>query len=494
MERRRITLAILALGGQGGGVLADWILELAAQNGWRAQGTSVPGVAQRTGSTVYYIEMTPEDGADPILALMPVPGDVDIVLASELMEAGRAMVRGFVTQDRTTLITSTHRIYAISEKSAMGDGILPNGRILEAAGERARRFIGFDMEDAAGRAGTVISSVLFGALAGSGALPFSRIEFEAAIAKSGVAIAASLRGFAAGHEAAGAGLTLVAEGHAGAPEPTTATGRALAARVRALLPPQAWANALHGVARLADYQDAAYASLYLDRLEALLAACPAPALATETARHLALWMSYEDTIRVADLKIRGTRIERVRGEVRARPDQLLDVVEFLHPRLREICDVLPAPIGRVLLHSRPLRRLLAPLFAEGRHVRTTGLGGFLLLRLTAGLRRFRRISLRYQEEQARMETWLAFTASTARDDVPLALEIVACQDLIKGYGDTFDRGFAAFEMMMGHAAKLVGSRDAAERLAAFRASASDDDGGGPISLAASASHGRQARA
>jgi indolepyruvate ferredoxin oxidoreductase beta subunit len=47
------------MGGQGGGVLADWIVALAETEGWIAQSTSVPGVAQRTGATIYYIEMLP---------------------------------------------------------------------------------------------------------------------------------------------------------------------------------------------------------------------------------------------------------------------------------------------------------------------------------------------------------------------------------------------------------------------------------------------------
>ena len=94
-------------------MLADWIVDLGEHNGWLAQATSVPGVAQRTGATIYYVELFPTDaarGAEPVLALMPMPGDVDIVLASELMEAARAVQRGLVTPDRTTLIASTHRV------------------------------------------------------------------------------------------------------------------------------------------------------------------------------------------------------------------------------------------------------------------------------------------------------------------------------------------------------------------------------------------------
>lgn len=118
---RPITLAISALGGQGGGVLSGWIVKMAERCGYLAQYTSVPGVAQRTGATIYYLELFPHEeakkaGRPPVLALMPMPGDVDIVIASELMEAGRAVSRGFVTADRTTLIASTHRIMPSAKK------------------------------------------------------------------------------------------------------------------------------------------------------------------------------------------------------------------------------------------------------------------------------------------------------------------------------------------------------------------------------------------
>ncbi|HKH33062.1 MAG TPA: hypothetical protein VKA80_02675, partial [Beijerinckiaceae bacterium] len=118
---RPITVAILAMGGEGGGVLSDWIVDVAEHGGYLVQATSVPGVAQRTGATIYYVELYPandaeRDGADPVLALMPLPGDVDVVLASELMEGGRAIQRGLVTPDRTTLLASTHRVYSIAEK------------------------------------------------------------------------------------------------------------------------------------------------------------------------------------------------------------------------------------------------------------------------------------------------------------------------------------------------------------------------------------------
>lgn len=482
-SRQRITIAIMALGGQGGGVLADWIIALAERENYTAQGTSVPGVAQRTGATIYYIELFPKSGQTPVLALSPMPGDVDILIAAELMEAGRAILRGFVEQTRTTLIASTHRIYAISEKSAMGDGIANSEHVLNAAAARARKFIGFDMERAADRAGTMISPVLFGALAASGALPFRRESFEAAIRDSGIAVEANLKGFAAGSVGESG---IASSPPPSLPAPTTPAGRQLHARVLAELPPPAHALAIEGVRRLLDYQDAAYAELYLNRLSAVAAmdhAGDAHTLTSETARHLALWMSYEDTIRVADLKTRASRAARVQSEIRALPDQVIHVTEFMHPRLQEICDTLPAWAGRWIRDSKTLSALLSPLFRKGRHVTSTRLGWFVALRFIAGLRRWRRGTLRFQEEQARIESWLALVCDTAKSDPAMALELVLNQRLIKGYGETFARGLRNFDAILAAYRQLQARPDCPALLRELREAALKDEEGHALSQA-----------
>ena len=151
-----LKLALLAVGGQGGGVLTGWIEDLARANGYAAQATSVAGVAQRTGATVYYVEMAPAGDRIPVFSLMPAAGDVDILIAAELMEAGRAIIRGFVTPDRTTLITSTHRMLAVSEKTVPGDGIANAAEVLAAADIAARRVIAADFDAIALAQGSVI--------------------------------------------------------------------------------------------------------------------------------------------------------------------------------------------------------------------------------------------------------------------------------------------------------------------------------------------------
>ncbi len=198
------------MGGEGGGVLADWIVDLAESNRYIAQLTSVPGVAQRTGATIYYLELYPRAGItdaahEPVLALMPTPGDVDIVIASELMEAGRAIQRGLITPDRTTLIASINRVFSMTERIAMADGRVDAEKLVEACRSAAKTMHAFDMAAIAEATGSVISAVLFGAIAGAGVLPFPRQAFEGAIRRGGKGIQASLAAFTAGFEATTAG-------------------------------------------------------------------------------------------------------------------------------------------------------------------------------------------------------------------------------------------------------------------------------------------------
>jgi indolepyruvate ferredoxin oxidoreductase beta subunit len=476
-----IKIAILAMGGEGGGVLADWIVELGEHNGWIAQTTSVPGVAQRTGATIYYVELYPAsraqaDGGTPVLALMPLPGDVDVVLASELMEAGRAVQRGLVTPDRTTLIASTHRVYSITEKAAMADGRVDDHELLAHAANAAKRFVRFDMSDAAERAGSVISAVLFGALAGTGVLPFARVQFEATIERGGVGVKPSLKAFAAafehaaGHEAAplpripstdAAVATPPAaalDGTTDAPDPASAAAlqpaatprdpqvAALLERVRRDFPAGAQPLLIEGVRRTIDYQDPAYAALYLDRM----AQIPGDErLVAETARHLALWMTYEDTIRVAQLKTRGSRFHRVRDEVRLQPQQLLAINEYMHPRLQEIAETLPAGLGRWLLRPGWPRRLVERVTRRGRVITTSSLRGFLMLYAVAGMKRWRRSTLRHADENLRIERWLRHIVTAAQRNPQLAIEIAQCQRLVKGYSDTHERGLRNYETVIG---------------------------------------------
>lgn len=492
---RAIRISIHAMGGEGGGVLADWLVDLGEQNGHIAQLTSVPGVAQRTGATFYYIELFPKaglGGADaPVLALMPVPGDVDLVIASELMEAGRAIQRGLVTPDRTTLIASTNRVYAMTERVEMGDGRVNEAKLLEACQLAAKRLVVFDMAEVAAKSGSVISAVMFGAVAGAGVLPFEREAYIATIARGGVGVAASTKAFDAAYAAARGPVPSAATVPQAAATTETPWPPALAQAFDAsvlALPAAVQEIAREGVRRLCDYQDPAYAREYLARLARICEIDrqrPASSfrLSRETARYLALAMSYEDTIRVAELKTRRDRFARVADEVGVRDGQVLEVREYLHPRLQEIAESVPAPIGRFLLRNGLARGLVNSLTTSGKTVATTSLRGFLLLYGVSAMKPYRRSTLRYSEEQASIERWLDDVRAFAASNYDLACEIVECRNLIKGYGDTLERGRRNYDAIVTLARGEMATPAIDRAVATLRTAALADDSGAKLKAA-----------
>ena len=489
---RVFKLAIAALGGQGGGVLTQWLLHAAEASGFIAQATSVPGVAQRTGATLYYLEFFPRAaaeaaGADPVLALMPQPGDVDLVAASELMEAGRAVQRGLVTRERTTLVASTHRVFTIGEKSALGDGLADSDSVIQVARATAKRLVALDMEALAREHRSVISSVVLGALAGSGALPFSAEACEQAIRASGRALKRNLAAYEAGRtraQAAAGGDAAVASPDSTplydpVPVPRNPKAKVLMERISNEFPGTCADLLGIGVHRLVDYQDHRYAGLYLDRLCSILkldSAARQYTLLLETARGLALWMSYEDTARVADLKTRAARFARVNAEVGAGSGRLMRIVDYLSPRVEEICGSLPAWLGAPLMNWDFSRRILQA-FTGGGKISTDRLWGYLLMRAMARTRVWRLSSLRHREEDARIREWLATLAELAPQDYELAVEMAACQQLVKGYGETFERGLSRYRAIREVLPALRTGSDTAGAVRALRDAALADEEG-----------------
>jgi indolepyruvate ferredoxin oxidoreductase beta subunit len=519
---RPITLAILALGGEGGGVLADWVVAAAEHAGLIAQNTSVAGVAQRTGATVYYVEIFPHAPAgangrvrsEPVLSVFPTPGEVDIVITSELMESGRAIQRGFATPDRTTLITSTNRVYSIDEKTALGDGRVDSAELLSSAARSSKRLIAADFMAIAEGCGSVISASLFGALAGSGALPLTREQLEQPIRAFGKGVEASLAAFSAGFDVATAApvaavperaapveLPMVSvEPSAPSPEQDTQDGerariaiaaedpgalvgpqlQALAGRVRDI-PLAARSMILHGLVRTAVYQDLAYAERYLERVKRLADLDPDAAadarLTLEAARHVALWMCYQDTIQVAAQKTRQKRMERIRGEAKAQPNQLLEVREFLHPQIDEITDTMPSRLGARARNSPLVQRAVERLTHKGMILNTSSVVGYTMLTTMARMRPLRPRSLRFVREQEAIEAWLEQAVAAAASDPDLAREIIECQRVLKGYGATYAHGNDSFAKLMEAARSLGDGARAPARLAALREAAlADEDG------------------
>jgi indolepyruvate ferredoxin oxidoreductase beta subunit len=452
-EVRPFTMLIAALGGEGGGVLSEWLIAAASAEGFPTQATSIPGVAQRTGATTYYIEIFPKKWSElgparPVLALSPTQGNVDVMVATEFLEAARAIENGWITPDRTVLIASNHRTYSILERSAMSDGRYDSDRIYSAVRSRAQRAVIFNMDDAGREAGSMASPVVLGAIARAAGLPIRRETFEQVIRSSGIAVDSNLRGFGVGFDRA--------SGSAAQPkqvrqEPAPAVSPDdLTARLDSEIPPEARGVARHGLERVLDYQGRSYANLYLDRLKPVVALDSATHLWTltaETARLLALRMSYEDIIRVADLKTRAERSARVRAEVKAKPGEPVVTTEFLKPGLEEMTAMLPPSIGRRLMQAA-IRRNWQDRFNVGVYLKTSNISGFLLLWIMGRMRRWRPRTWRYADEQANIEHWLDAVCQAARIDYQFGVETARCANLVKGYGNTHRRGTENFQRIL----------------------------------------------
>lgn len=454
---RPISVLICALGGEGGGVLAEWLYAAAVRAGHAAQSTSVPGVAQRTGATTYYIEIWPEPlashpGRRPVFSLNPVPGGVDLLVSSELLETVRQVAAGMVSADRTTVISSTARTLTTAEKMALADGRADSGALVALLQRHAQAAELLDLAALAQQAGTVISAVMLGALAASGVLPFARTVYEDTVRAGGKGVDASLRGFALAFDA------------------VTRQRDQRTAVEAALRPAPAPDLRVLGRARVASYQDEAYARLYDERLARF---DPWPAVQAELARWLALWMAFDDIVHVAALKLAASRQDRVRREVKAGDHELVKLYDHFKPGVPEFAALLPQGLAHRLT-AWDRRRV-----ATGREpwalplkIGTHTITGVLALRGVAGLKGWRRRGSRFALEQSLIERWLAAVAAGAARDPDLGLELARCGRLIKGYGSTNERGKATLLHVVDHLA----ASDAATVRAAREAALADDAG------------------
>jgi len=324
----------------------------------------------------------------------------------------------------------------------------------------------------------VISACLFGALAGSGELPFEQGAFEQVVRASGVGVDASLAalrvaaGFARQAPAASAPVDPMQTAPRPLPErAASAALQPLLERIRAQFPREAWDLLGEGLARTADYQDAAYAGEYLERVARLHTAGAAAggathghALTAEAARWIAVAMSYDDVIRVADLKTRAERFARVRREVKAGARDVLGTEEYFHPRIDEIAGLLPAGMAAWLDGRPALRSWLARRLDRGRRVHSNTVRGHLQLRIVAQLRRWRRGNARHRRELAHLDAWLGAVERALAVDYALAVEVLRCRRLVKGYSDTHERGTSKYDRVLSALPLLAGRSDAAEWL------------------------------
>ncbi len=465
-----IKIMVPAVGGQGGGVLTEWLVQAFFLEDYDVQGISLPGLSQRGGSTVYYLEAHPRPEADDkpiIFAQFPVPGEVDVIISQEFLELGRALQLGYGS-DRTTIVTSTHRIYSTLEKMPIGSGIYSDENLRKIATAFSSKLIELNALQLAkdnGMDDLAVNAILFGALAASGSIPLSKASFVSSVEKVGVAVKTNLRGFEVGwnfvssSKAGDAGKkqvvweTFVRTRADQLEEYEREVYLGKVSRIETEFPKQLREILAESLYRLIDYQDAEYADRYIDDVREVLALDESMKgnlkLTEHFARNLALLMSYEDGIRVAELKIKSDRFKRIKEEMRLRDDQVFKVIDYLKPDAEELYGLLPnvviAPFVRVIessLFKKIWRRKRPVTFAQT--PTTTSFSGFLRLWLLTKMKFMRPGSYRFKKERALMDKYKESTLYYAGLDYKLGSLVARSGSMVKGYGKVRRRTIKAF--------------------------------------------------
>jgi indolepyruvate ferredoxin oxidoreductase beta subunit len=434
---KTVKILICAMGGEGGGVLMNWIVNAAWAKGYPVQATSVPGVAQRTGATTYYIEMLPQKlppgAAKPIFALIPTAGEVDVLIATEAAEAARAAGNGLITPDRTHLIASTSRVYLMPEKMAMTDGRVDDKKLSIILHKSALKSVLFDANSAAKETGTVINAIMLGAVAAVGVIGIEFEDFVDAIKNEGKAVKSNIAGLSRGYA--------IAEGKSSDNMNGGKTEMFQETVVKNQFPESVQPILQHAIRRLIDFQHSDYAEIYLYRLKRFKN--DEVEVLHTVAKQLALRMTYEDIIRVAQAKIRKERFERIKGEATVKSNDLLIITDFFKPGISEISDMLPSAVAKLLISWGKKNKKIEN-FSISMEVKTTTIIGFLKLWVLAKLRWWRPRSHRWKIEQANIEDWLDLVEAASQLDSGFANEVADLSRLIKGYGSTHKRGLTNF--------------------------------------------------
>lgn len=466
-----IKIFIPAVGGQGGGVLTEWLVQAFFLEDYDVQGISLPGLSQRGGSTVYYLEAHP--GTDSgnrqiIFAQFPVPGEVDVIISQEFLELGRALQLGYGS-DKTTIVTSTHRIYSTLEKMPIGSGIYSEENLRKLASSFSSRFIGLDALELSKKNGMdelAVNAILLGAVSASGVLPLRKESFVESVEKVGVSVKTSIRAFEVGYEyvtaqkvpelkkAAVVWESFVQERADKLEEYDREEYLGRVSKLETGFPPNLREILAESVFRLLEYQNARYADAYIEDVRAVYEIDEKSKgggfkLTESFAKNLALLMSFEDGIRVADLKIKSDRFKRIKEEMRLRDDQVFKVIDYLKPDAEELYGLLPyflvAPAVRftesgIFKKIWPRKKPLT----FGQTPTTTSFSGFVRLWFLTKMKFMRPHSYRYKKEHALIKKYRDSIRYYTSLDYRLGCLVAKSAAMVKGYGKVRRRTMSTF--------------------------------------------------
>ena len=453
----RIASVILAaVGGQGGGVLTEWIVTAAQLAGHQAQSISMPGMSQRGGATSLYLEIAVRDDAtdtQPInFSQYPFPGGVDVVVSQEYLELGRVLQAGY-TSERSTVVGSSHRLFAVTEKLPLWGGRTESEALTDLGRAFSGTFVVFDALDLARQHGmdeVAVNAILLGALAASAALPIAAELYERAIRETGVAVEPNLAAYRMGYEFVADGghlatrekkelssLDLTKTNAAKLPSSERTKYEELVAHVVKEYPAELHDVLVEALFQLTDYQDHHYAERLLSYLDDVRELEPSGAttLSINFVKHVTPLMSYEDVIRVAAFKTDPTRFQKIRKDFNVNKGDVYVVHDFFDPDLEELYGVLPNAIvsrfAKAQEHQEGATESQTTLpFKANVH---SVVGAFPMWFLKR-LRPWRTRSFRFAHEQKFIDEYRGWVKEFAAVDYGLACLVARTGQMVKGYG------------------------------------------------------------
>ncbi len=197
------------------------------------------------------------------------------------------------------------------------------------------------------------------------------------------------------------------------------------------LPESVVAAASDAIHLMIEYQGTAYARLYVERLTRFVGKRGVDeAMLRDIASLMAMRMSYEDAIRIAQLKLL---------ELEAYPDTpRADDVRKL--RLDEMVEALPTVVAEPLLDVLDWLGWVHKRVSI--HFSTASRFSIRRLKIEASLMRWRRYSIRYAKERQWVERWLHMIDRALTKQPHAAPVIIDTATMVRGYGDAYRYGLA----------------------------------------------------
>lgn len=470
MNEYMIKILIPAVGGQGGGILTEWLYQSFLIEGYEVQTISLPGLAQRTGSTVYYVEAYKDnDSVDKqIFSQHPVPGDIDIIISQEFLELGRILEQGYGSE-KTKILSSTHRVYSTLEKLPVAKGVYSQEQLILIADEFSSEFMGIDALGIAKNYGLNelgVNAILFGVLSETCFLPFKKSTFTESIKRGGVAVESNLQAFEIG---AGYFTDKINGKSSKNPDVLELTAGKLGIKLsendkkglillidnfRKTCPKHLLEFISEALVRLTDYQDFSYAKKYAEKVEDVMQYDKSHPdndfrLSEIFVKNLALLMSYEDGIRVAELKIRSSRFKKIKDDMKITDDQLFRVRDYLKPDAEEVYGLFPDFIvSPVLKISDKLKLSPKKPFMISQKPETTSFSGFLRLWFLSRFKFSRRYSYRFKKENQNIMKYIEYVNKYSSVDYDLGCLVAKSGSIIKGYGKVRRRTVNTFNSFL----------------------------------------------